>query len=117
MPGIGEDRRASEATGAMPIRPDFNVENDRCLPAVFGLLEIKTVQRHGLNVHAQPPPSSAMRMFLPAIILLSIAISPHSFIKMARRCGTVAIRWRSSVVLPLPGGPVIIVRGVRPAMF
>jgi hypothetical protein len=37
----------------MPMRPDFNVENDRCLPAVFGLLETKTVQRHGLNIHAQ----------------------------------------------------------------
>src|SRR5205823_10895126 len=61
----------------------------------------------------QPPPSSAIRTFLPSITFASIAISPNSFITMAILVGRVARMCRSKVVLPLPSGPVTRVIGVR----
>src|SRR5439155_4093703 len=61
----------------------------------------------------QPPPSSAIRTFFPSITFVSIAISPNSFITIAIFAGRVARMYRSSVVLPLPSGPVTRVMGVR----
>src|SRR2546429_8925920 len=64
----------------------------------------------------QPPPSSAIRTFLPSMIFVSIAISPNSFITIAILSPCIARMWRSNVVLPLPSGPVISVIGVREVM-
>jgi hypothetical protein len=51
-------------------------------------------------------------MLSPRMILLSIATSPNSFIRIAVRSGGSLRMRRSSVVLPLPSDPVMSAMGV-----
>jgi hypothetical protein len=82
--------------------------------ATFVIISVTAASNSPSNEQqTQPPPSSAIRTFLPSITFVSIAISPNSFITMAIFAGRVARMCRSNVVLPLPSGPVMRVMGVR----
>src|SRR5204862_63919 len=82
--------------------------------AIFSIISFTAASNSpSSEQQTQPPPSSAIRTFLPSITFVSIAISPNSFITMAILVGRVARMCRSKVVLPLPSGPVTRVIGVR----
>ena len=52
--------------------------------AIFSMISFTAASNSPSNEQqTQPPPSSAMRTFLPSITFVSIAISPNSFITIA----------------------------------